>query len=184
MLYEIVYALTQYAERLIGRYLTSYVEMQSCEFNIGLCIAIRYCFFKHLHRYAELVFFQTRGYVVMSVSIDVGIYSQRHVGITSQSRCNHLNHFKLRNRFNIEASDARFKRILDFTVTLPYSGKYDVGGVESHVQSSFNLTAAYAVNTKTCLLDYTQYFGVGIGLYRIVYVIIGVMRSLLDCLEC
>lgn len=162
-------AFTKNLERLHGGNLATYMEMQSAQPQPCIIHAYTHALFHIVGAYAELVFLQTGGDVMMGMGIDIRVYAQSHGSFYSAAFGYRGYDAEFFERFHIEASYALPQTQLYLAVGLSHAGKENVGRPETGVNSSLYLAAAHAVGAEALTAYDAQYAGGAVGLHRIVH---------------
>ena len=98
--------------------------------------------------------------------------------------CQFVDNLKLCDTFNVEAEDIPVQSEVYLPVRLAHTGIDYLLSLKPIVETSPNLSTTNAVGTKSCLADYAQDLGIGIGLDGVVHnESIMLARLLINCLE-
>ena len=111
----------------------------------------------------------------MGMRIHIGVDTESNVRGLAQSGATLGNDVKLGFRFYVEACNVGLKCQIDFPIGLTHTCEYYRRGGESVLHGYVYLTAAYAVNAQTILLDELEQQRIGVGLDGVVYVPVNVL---------
>lgn len=141
--------------------------MQTDEFQTGKFKGFFNNIHEHLARYTELVFVQACGDIMMGMRVDIRIDSDRDSCDLAALDCQLADYLKLRNTLHIEALYTIFETKFNFAIALSHTGKYNIAGSETALESPTYFTTAHRIHTEAGIADFFEHNGVGVGLDRI-----------------
>ena len=169
LLLQLVDAITECLEVAHIENLRSDVEVQTHELDVLKFLGLANHGYHIAHGDAELILGQTRGDVGMRMSTHIGVQTEGHTGHLALLDCEFVDHLEFGYALNVEAEDVVVKSEIDFPIALAHTSVDNLIRGDSGFYRSLNLTATYAVGSKTGLADDAKYTRVGISLYSIMH---------------
>ena len=175
---------TKHLERLIVENLRPYMEMHTAQINIAHSQCAPYKFVKQLHTYAEFVFLQARGDIMMGMRVDIRIHTDCDMRHTVHPRGYRIDVLQFGQRLDIEAPYIIFQCQFYLSIGFAHTGKHNGIARETGSQSRLDFTPAHAIHTESVFPDSFQYLRIVIGLYGIMHMkamLAGKLRNGLQC---